>query len=405
MFNTMSDTANMVQKMSLMTDVENLKKAALPEVRASIAGKISQYFNDSLFDTGEKEVAVEIIRLLARDAEVKVRQKLSESLKSNKDLPHEIAISLANDVDEVSIPMLEFSKILTEQDLIAIVRSTARVAKLLAVSRRDGITKHLSSELLRKNEDEVVVSLFTNKSAEISAYDIDSTLERLRNNGRVIQTLVNTGNLSLSIVEKLLFVASGALREQLIVKYRIPKEKAKRIIDEGRERSTLSLLDDVRDDEIVPANQDNIGKSDLVHGNVEKISQLVKHLYREGRLTQSLVLRSLCEGNIEFFEVGIARLAGIPTINARTLMRDGNPEAFESLCRKAKMPISAIQAMRIISQFYINESEAGGLKQSGNKKRIIEYIVSNGYDKTVSLMPYLMVLIGTELKTEDVLAE
>src|SRR3546814_9519942 len=63
-----------------------------------------------------------IFRRLVADAEVLVRQALAANLKTTADLPHDLAVALARDVDSVSLPVLKYSEVLTDDDLIEIVQ-------------------------------------------------------------------------------------------------------------------------------------------------------------------------------------------------------------------------------------------------------------------------------------------
>ena len=58
---------------------------------------------------------------MIKDAEVRVREALAQNLKENPDLPHDVALSLAQDVDQVALPILQFSDVLTDDDLIEII--------------------------------------------------------------------------------------------------------------------------------------------------------------------------------------------------------------------------------------------------------------------------------------------
>ncbi|NEU34803.1 hypothetical protein GN156_29540, partial [bacterium LRH843] len=89
---------------------------SLPETRCEVADNISRSIDSGVFDGSELDVATEIIRLLAKDAELRVRETLANSLKHSSALPHDVALLMAQDVEEVSLPILEYSNVLSEED-------------------------------------------------------------------------------------------------------------------------------------------------------------------------------------------------------------------------------------------------------------------------------------------------
>ena len=80
-------------------------------------------------------MAEDIFRIMGKDTEVRVREALSQNLKEKPNVPHDIAVSLAKDVDSVSLPVLQFSEVLSDADLIEIVRSQDP-AKPVAIAQR-----------------------------------------------------------------------------------------------------------------------------------------------------------------------------------------------------------------------------------------------------------------------------
>src|SRR4051794_21210893 len=94
-------------------DIEQLKGAASPAARAGLAGKLGTQYSEGRLTDRERQLANDIFRLLVADAETQVRRTLSESLKTSPDLPHDIALTLARDIEEVATPMLECSLVLT----------------------------------------------------------------------------------------------------------------------------------------------------------------------------------------------------------------------------------------------------------------------------------------------------
>lgn len=399
--------------MSLLDDVEKLKQSPLPEVRVALANRISGYFNESVFDKFENKLACEILRLLARDVEIKVRKAISENLKTNSGIPHDIALGLAQDVLEVALPMLEYSQVLTDEDLISIVDSTAELARLRAVARREGVSEPVSAALVKTKQEPVMETLLENKTAHISEASLQEVINDFRDNGKVIEKLVFRGDLPVAVVERMMSFVAENLKDTLIKEYRVQKEVAEDVVEKASEQATLGILEQTmrgeeRDESKLGGKGAGLSDAPALEevfepAKFKKTKELVDHLRQHHKLTSSIILRALCEGNLAFFEVGLARLSGVPIMNAHTLTWASNPSAFYSLYKRAKMPMSTFAAVEIVLLFVKQEHDFGAISSSGFKQRIVERLMNGGYDRSIPLMPYLITLINSKLTTSDVL--
>ena len=146
-------------------DVARLLANPDADARTEIAGKIA--LQHPALSAEQRKLAEDIFRLMVRDAEVRVRQALSRQLKENQFVPHDVAMSLAKDVEDVSLPMLEFSEVLSDADLIEIVRSQEAI-KAQAVARRAHVSTAVSDALVDTHNEDVVATLVANSGAKIS---------------------------------------------------------------------------------------------------------------------------------------------------------------------------------------------------------------------------------------------
>ena len=105
-------------------DIERLLTDHTPELRLSMSGKLTHAYQGATFDVGQSEVAEQIFRLLARDTEVKVRAALSEQLKQSGQIPRDIVMTMAKDVEEVALPVLRYSEVLSDKDLMQIIANS-----------------------------------------------------------------------------------------------------------------------------------------------------------------------------------------------------------------------------------------------------------------------------------------
>src|SRR5581483_10948882 len=105
-------------------DVRTLTEEPSAKVRGQLAGKIAMDYRSGNFTEAEAGIANDIFRILIKDIEKNVRQALAEQLAYCANTPRDIILKLANDEAEVAAPVLEYSSVLTEDDLIAIVQSS-----------------------------------------------------------------------------------------------------------------------------------------------------------------------------------------------------------------------------------------------------------------------------------------
>lgn len=353
-------------------DVERLAQAGSAKERVEVAGKLAAGFAAGQLSGREKDVAVAIFRLLARDAEVRVREQLSVHLHACDDLPHDVALQLAHDVTFVAVPILEYSNVLGDSDLIAIIDSARETAKLTAIARREIVTEYVSDALLHTRNATVASTLLSNKGAEISEHSLLHTIEAMADRESVIEALMERGGLPVVCVEKIFMTVSDHMKKKLAEQYHVSRHLIEGKLEYAREMTTLD----------VSQRADNI--------NVEA---LVRHLRIQRKLTSSIVIRSLCVGDMRFFEHAMAELTDVPLENVRRLMCDAGPNGFKSLYRLSPLPPAYFEAVKKLLDLALDATYNGYENPADFSARMIDNIVNNGYDHSIEYMPLLLAII------------
>ena len=101
------------------------------DVRADLARKIGRLLPDLDAHTSSRvrEMTIEALETLAHDQLPKVRAILAEALKSAANVPHDIIMLLARDVESiVAAPILEYSPLLSDDDLLEIIAKIGRAS-------------------------------------------------------------------------------------------------------------------------------------------------------------------------------------------------------------------------------------------------------------------------------------
>jgi uncharacterized protein (DUF2336 family) len=296
---------------------------------------------------------------------------------------------------EVAVPILQFSKVITEGDILEIIVSTNSVGKLIAISKRDDVSKSVSSALVLKREEKVCSTLFSNLNAEISEETLNLAIEEFARNGDIVNSLLNRGDLPIGIIEKMISLTTDNLKQKIQEHLQGDNKTADTLVDEVRERATLGLLDEKPINKPLNRVQDESDKA-------QKAEQLARHLYSQKRLSSSIILRSICEGNIDFFEASLSVSSRIPLVNVRALVRSGEKQALCSLFQRAEFPLSSVDAIVVILKFIKKENYAAKIFDKNTKRRLIEYIEANNYDSNTPLMPYIMALISSDITIDNI---
>jgi len=168
--------------------------------RATAAREISRLFRAGRLDGAARAQAEDIFEILAHDIAVAVRETLAIELCRCPFLPHRIARTLAADVARVALPVIEFSEVLTEGDLLAVIRSRT-TTKQLAVARRRHLPEGASDALVDAGNKAVVIALLSNDDAAVGAPAMHRILDRFGHDEAVQEPLVRRRVLPAAIAE------------------------------------------------------------------------------------------------------------------------------------------------------------------------------------------------------------
>lgn len=354
-------------------DVQQLLEDPTPQARTSVLHTLSDTYNRAKLSPREQAIAEQIFRVLLRDTEVEVRKALAEQLKENPAVPRDVILALARDVEEVSLPVIRCSDVLSESDLLDILY-TKEVARMIAITARPKLSMRLSSALADTREERVVMGLVNNPGAEISEAVLERITKEHMENEDILQGLVSRSSLPLGVVEKLITVVSDTLASQLEHAYQLRPGIVAEESTQLSEKATLGMLGP--------------------RTGTAEVEKLVNQLFAFNRLTPSLVVTSLCQGNLHFFEASLARLAHISLANTQALMNDRGELGFRALYAKARLPESFFEAVRLVLQLARDNHEAGFAPGSPDyTNRLVERVLFHAEGKDIENLPYVLAMI------------
>ena len=338
---------------------EAVLSGATPKARIEAATAVAKEFASGTMAHREREIATRILGLLARDIEVRVRQAVAQHVKSCPYLPEDMAQTLANDVETVALPVIQYASVLSEADLMAIIDSGS-VDKQIAVAKRQTVSENVSDALVDAGNARVVGALLANHGADIAERSYGKVLDRFPSNIQIQELVIERPTLSLATTERLIACVSFELRERVLARHGVGVELTDELIRHGREGAlTRSVAADRKD------------------GEVEGV---INRLKGKGELTPTLVLRALCEGNLNLFEVAMAALADMSVDNARTFLHQRGPGGLRMVFRDTGMPQPMFRPIQLtIEEVGALREESPTAEAAEISRRIVDRLVSE-YD-------------------------
>lgn len=320
-------------------DIRMLVKGATADERALAAHKLCRNIDRAELGEEDRQVAHDILRVMAADAAELVRRAMAVTLKSSKVLPHDVVMRLARDVESVSLPIISFSPVFSDADLAEIIR-VGGPARQLAVAKRPKLSSRITAQLVDEAGEEAVAAVCANDNARFSEVSLKKAIARFAKSEQVLQSVAYRATLPLAVAERLIDLVGDQLRDHILTHHALSAELTLELIVDAKERATIDLVDQA--------------------GRTADPKAFVAHLHSVGRLSPSLLLRALAHGHMAFFEWGVAELASIPHHRAWLMIHDAGPLGLKAVCERAGLPPRLYAAFKAgVDAFHSLELDGG----------------------------------------------
>lgn len=352
------------------SDIRMLVKGATPDERALAAHKLCRSIDRAVLTDEERQVAHDILRVMAADAAELVRRAMAVTLKNSQALPADVANRLARDVESVSLPIIAFSPVFTDTDLAEIVRVGGPVRQM-AVAKRPKLSAKITAMLVEHGNEDVVATAVANDNARFSETALQKALDRFSKSETVLQAVAYRTALPLAVTERLIEMVGDQLRDHILASHALSAELTMELIVGAKERATIDLVDQA--------------------GRAADPKAFVAHLHRVGRLSPSLILRALAHGHMTFFEWAVAELAGVPHHRTWLMIHDAGPLGLKAICERAGLPPRLYSAFRAgVDAFHGLEFDGGANDRERFQERMIQRFLTSPHAVSREDSEYLL---------------
>ncbi|PJB73476.1 MAG: hypothetical protein CO093_00525 [Alphaproteobacteria bacterium CG_4_9_14_3_um_filter_47_13] len=145
-----------------------LAKQDMPAARTELSHAVVSLFEADI-NGKEQELLADILIALMRRAETELRGVLSEKLATLDNIPLRLVLHLANDEITVASPMLEKSTVLSDLDIIYIIKSRG-AAYWQAIAKRSRLSNEAIDMLVDSGDFGTAVILSQNERIRLTKY-------------------------------------------------------------------------------------------------------------------------------------------------------------------------------------------------------------------------------------------
>ena len=269
----------------LVDDVDDEVRCELARKIARLAPTLSRQEQDQVY-----KLTCEILDTLAHDALPRVRQIVSEEIKYSGTIPSHIVMHLARDVElVVSAPVLQYSPLLGDRELLEIIESKPVQGALAAISKRDAVRQPVADAIAELGDEADIAALLANPSAQIREETLDSLLDTAPDKESWHVPLVERPELSLNAVRRIAKFVGMALLRILDERTDLPEEAAAEV------RQAVARRID----------------KEGVNGDVDA-GLNADAAFAEGKIDDDLVQAYIDKGDHDFVTKALALKAGLP---------------------------------------------------------------------------------------------
>jgi uncharacterized protein (DUF2336 family) len=304
------------------------------QVRAELAQKVARLLPGLPADAQDqaRQRVIDMLEVLARDEAARVREAISDAVKGMSDISPEIVRRLAHDAEfAVASPVLRFSPLLTDEDLLDIIAGAPPTGVLSAIAGRDRLGAAVSDAIVAADDEPAVAALLANPSAQIREETLDLIVQRAPQRTSWHEPLVRRPALPVRAATRIARFVAESLLDVLKKREDLPKETRTQIATEVKKR----LADDAKAKATAETKKAAAEEEEGGETAEEKVTRLKK----EGKLDEDMVADAVDAGQRAFVRAALSVLAEVPVSVVDKILSARSAKGVMALAWKAGLSV------------------------------------------------------------------
>ncbi len=295
------------------TRIEELAESNRPEQRVELTNIITELLEMEL-SPRESELVADVLVEIVRQAETDLKEALAERFSVMDNVPLRLILFISNEEINVAGHVLRKSPILSDLDLIYIIKSKAP-QYWAEIAKRDVLSAQVIEVLAETEDLETAISLAENKKIKLTERALTVMADIARESDRLAMPLLRRDEISHDIVKMLYSYVGMELRAYISRHYDIDvSEQIRETVD--------SLIREDKGDE----GEANYVPSDMM-------LRLSKDFQKRGSLDVHMMLGTLRRGELAAFVAQFSVYVSMTHEQLLALLQSNNGDVLVALCK------------------------------------------------------------------------
>lgn len=286
-----------------------------PAARSELAGVVTALLDVPLSGR-EQEMLADVLIALMRQAEYDLRRALSERMAVLENVPLRLVLFMANDEIEIARPVLRNSLVLSDVDLIYIIKSQGP-EYWQTIAAREVLSASVVDALADTRDVETAVVLAGNDRATLTEYALQILSAMAQTHEEVAKPLLAREELPIAIARELYAHVGTQLKAQIRAFF--------------GEEATVPL-NKVFDDVLVEfADIGAYARSEFFPSKT--MIEAADRYAMAGLLNMNLVMDTIRRGQVPSFIALFAKYSGLPMSRIHDMLLQACPKGMAIACR------------------------------------------------------------------------
>lgn len=300
-----------------------------PEGRQKLARAVATFFDERTLNDVEKDLAGDILLNLVRQAEMDLREALSERLSVQNNIPPELIVYLANDQISVAKHVLLHSPVLNDVDLIYIITSKGQ-DHWRTIAQREALSPVVADKLIDTGDPGTVMNLIDNQRANLQKSSMKKLVKFSLKSEELQAPLLRRPEVDAEVAIDLYMLVSEALRREIAEKFQISGHA----IDHAIEDLIHELSNEAKG----------------LRQTTPEMRALARRFNERNEITSDLMIKTLRRGQIGFFLALFSDKLGLdPEYVVKLIQKDGG-KPFVVACRFVGIMKSEFASLFLLSR-------------------------------------------------------